>query len=385
MTITAAQFSASLEAHQDSLQYLKGVAEASQAEIEALRAGSVMMALRQASFFEAVLSANDIIGWGANVGLIQGRTNVVQIRPPGVDDAAPAGNETLHVESVSETTHSAFAQSEDGATVIGTGAANAQKVWRSIDGGESWTEVTLPGTVNTVSEVLVFRDPFAGSWYVFRGAVTGWDVYRSTDNGASFTLRSSAALPYSAHAITVAVDSSGRLWVNTQSAASALQYSDDQGATWPSVGGGGYTIDANLKVNAVVNWGGLVYALGVYTVGNQARICVYDPDLEAWSALASRQVLPEVGTFEAFSRFATVVGPYLVTIVLETDAAQDDALLVVLKSPSDWVVIGRLAALGATVRRGAYQAASPGGLHAYVDSTSGRLLRAVVEVLGPSV
>lgn len=67
-------------------------------------------------------------------------------------------------------------------------AGTYYKLWRTTDGGTSWTDVTsgLPTITNAISYVAVSGTDPEKVWVTFSGYVAGQKVYRSTDGGASW-------------------------------------------------------------------------------------------------------------------------------------------------------------------------------------------------------
>ena len=118
-------------------------------------------------------------------------------------------------------------------------------VYRTTDGGASWSKVLFPGLRSGISDMAM--DPsnpdviYAGVWEVRR---TGWSLqsggdqdglYRSTDGGTTWTKLTGNGLPDGIEgriAVAIAPSNPKRIYALIQSAHGLLWRSDDGGATW---------------------------------------------------------------------------------------------------------------------------------------------------------
>ncbi len=166
------------------------------------------------------------------------------------------GVRALAMSPAFESDHIAFAGAVDN---TGSGAKG---VFRSVNGGQSWTISTGIPTDRTVTAIAA-SPTFATDHTVF--AATSIQVYRSTDGGASFSIvpvsgawdfQSIAISPDFARDRTVFVGSS------PQSNGGVFR-STDAGDTWSQFNGGGLTSTASvlgLAVSPGYAGDGLVYA-----------------------------------------------------------------------------------------------------------------------------
>lgn len=315
-------------------------------------------------------SIGDIPGYGRSVGVIAldpSGVTIEALRQPGIDDTPI----TVGVLSVANTTYKwAFAQDEAGRIIVGHGAAPAQKVFRSTDGGLTWSEITLPagpGLSNAATAVTVFFDRFTGDWYIFRAmSLVTFAIYRSTNNGgtwAQVSYGSALAKPLE-HGTSIASEESGRIWAKTGMPATStvtIYYSDDQGATWSTA-----PMPAGHYPSALVEWNGVIMSLGSNGT---------NPFIAKWTGAAwSINAITKIQGAVSFARLAVLVGPLLVGVATGGTGSTSsvNSLVSFRKFEDDYQVIG---SVETTVWNVASQALSPGGVHAIANSTNGHILR----------
>lgn len=121
-------------------------------------------------------------------------------------------------------------------------------VYRTVDGGKTWSKVLFAGLRTGVSDMAMNpADPetvYAGMWEFRR---TGWSlqsggdqdgVYRSTDGGATWIRLVGNGLPDGDEgriAVAIAPSSPKRIYASIESKSGRLWRSDDGGATWTRV------------------------------------------------------------------------------------------------------------------------------------------------------
>jgi photosystem II stability/assembly factor-like uncharacterized protein len=109
-------------------------------------------------------------------------------------------------------------------------AGSSHGVWKSIDGGETWAFAGLPATYVTT----VVIDPLTPST-LYAGALDSDQVYRSTDGGASWTGSSVGfSDPSDVGVASILIDPTtpSRLYVMAVGAGSPLYKSTDGAQTW---------------------------------------------------------------------------------------------------------------------------------------------------------
>ncbi len=111
-------------------------------------------------------------------------------------------------------------------------------LYRSTDGAERWTRMTLPAGVNGPNGLAVDpRDPrrlYLAAWGVATpGGDTGGGIFLSTDRGATWT----NVLPYAQHVYDVTIDPRDPAILYASGFDQAAYRSIDRGATWSRVRG----------------------------------------------------------------------------------------------------------------------------------------------------
>ena len=94
---------------------------------------------------------------------------------------------------------------------------NSGKLWKTTDGGSSWSELTLPLSSNT-KRMLIQVDPKNANilYIAFTTGPNGQKVYKSTDGGSSWTNLSTATLNgQNVHSIALLGGSNGGLYYAT--------------------------------------------------------------------------------------------------------------------------------------------------------------------------
>lgn len=116
-------------------------------------------------------------------------------------------------------------------------SSNTNHLYRSADGGATWSAITLPAELATVTEGRFAVNPVNGQQLIVTGG-NNVALFYSTNGGTAWT---QAAVSSSG----VTFDQTGRAWI-------AEQYSDDGGLTWTSydddntasaIGGHNITVD----------------------------------------------------------------------------------------------------------------------------------------------
>lgn len=116
-------------------------------------------------------------------------------------------------------------------------SSNTNHLYRSADSGATWTEITLPIELATVTEGRFAVNPMNGDQMLVTGG-NSVNAFYSTDGGTNWTQTAVASSG-------ATYDQTGRVWM-------AEQYSDDGGATWSSydddnatsaIGGHNVTVD----------------------------------------------------------------------------------------------------------------------------------------------
>lgn len=307
-------------------------------------------------------------GFGANVGIVSilSGTDIV-----GYGEQGQLTQITCHTLAVSESGVSAFAQSPDGMTVIGTGASVNQTIWVSTNGGLSWTEVAYPDAAAAVSDIVVHYDRFTGHWFIIRANGSTAKVYRSTDNGSSWALRtSSLAYGGTSNATTLASAASGELYANTNLGSLNTTYvSTDGGATWSNA-----FAPTNRYVYSVVESKGDVYALGIDTSsGNK----LYFAKRTAGTWIQNTIAVPGTSPPILFTRFSTTVGPWIVALAINSFAGSGSGYLM---ASCDGGVTWLFESLGlSTVTAARRHAPSPGGVHLNLHTVATAMFRILGE------
>jgi photosystem II stability/assembly factor-like uncharacterized protein/N-acetylneuraminic acid mutarotase len=119
----------------------------------------------------------------------------------------------------------ALITANDGSLIAG----KDDKIFRSTDGGDTWTQIAS----NLLTDINCFvKIPSNG--YLFAGCIEdsdGGGVWRSLDNGKSWTqLKDTKGIRIS----TMTVNSNGIIFVGTRGTTTGIRWSSDYGNTWPS-------------------------------------------------------------------------------------------------------------------------------------------------------
>ena len=168
------------------------------------------------------------------------------------------------------------AVSADGGTVLWS-AGDGTGVYRSTDDGRSWTDVTgLAAGLHPVADprdpsVFYALDPNAGT------------VYRSTDGGATFTVRA-AGLPQGGNEqLQATPGTSGDLWLSALD--SGLYHSTDGGATWTKADSAASSYTLGFGKAAPGAGDATMYQVGV--VGGVTGVFMSTDGARSWTRINS--------------------------------------------------------------------------------------------------
>lgn len=293
-------------------------------------------------------------GFGQNVGVIGviADTDIAAFipTPSGVNKIS------LFTPAVAPTGQSSFAQDESAMTVIGTSVEANQTIWRSDDGGLTWSEVSYPSAPALSQEVLVAFDKYTGNWFIFRMNGGDYDTYRSGDDGLTWTLVNSL-LPWNGtNRITFAA-ADGELFVNANlTTLNSTFRSTDNGATWSNA-----YAPASRYVLSVVESGGNVFALGHDSSDTSPYVAEWNGS--SWTEIT--QTLPS-SAIVSFTRFSTRVGPFIVALAIDTFGSASTTSAAWLFSRDGCRTWRTVPYVSANVQNNRYQSPSPGGIHVAV-------------------
>ncbi len=306
-------------------------------------------------------------GWGRNVGVIGVSTLTGDVMMThskgGTSDAM-----TLFSPAIATASFASFAQDEDGSVIVGTGPEANQKAWRSLDGGLTWSEVALPGTVSVANEVLVTYNRFNGHFYIFRLMGYGkYRLYRSTDDGASWTFLNED-LPDSTapHSLSVAFSAS-EMFVNTNlNTLDSTKRSADDGATFSNA-----YAPASRYINSVVEMNGNIYALGYNSSTSKPYVAIRASG--AWSQLAAALPTGPV----CFTRFSTKMGPLIIALAISVFANTGNPYWMASRD-GGWT--WRAIPMGGAGYYDRYQSPSPGGVHVMITNSDSIMTLMMAEI-----
>jgi hypothetical protein len=261
-------------------------------------------------------------------------------------------------------------------TVIGTGDATTQTIWRSADGGYSWTEIAYPGSALACTDVIVYYDRFTGDWYIGRNGTTGSKVsiYRSVDDGVTWSLMSSTlAWGGTANAVTFAIAEDGTFFANTDYGVINTTFSStDHGATWSNA-----YAPASRYVHSVVEHKGDIFAAGYNSAGN----AIYWAKRESGTWVQQTIGFPTLVSGDSpkvFSRMTQTVGPLIFSVVLTSTTGPTETFYWVASKDGgqNWRYINADTSEYFTK----WQARSPGGVHYGFANSSTAVVRVPLEL-----
>ncbi len=303
-------------------------------------------------------------GWGRKVGVIGVSTlsgKVVMTHSKGgSSDSIP-----LFTPATAPASFASFAQDETGSVIIGTGPEANQKAWRSLDGGLTWSEVALPGTIALSQEVLAVRNRFNGYFYIFRMSGGIYNLYRSTDDGASWTLINSALGFSGAHRLSVAFSASDMFVNANMNTLSTTYRSADDGSTFSNA-----FAPSSRYVNSVVEINGNIYALGYNSSTAKPYVAIWASG--AWSQLAAAFPAGPI----CFTRFSTKMGPLIVALALDAFANTGSPFWMASRDNGyTW----RAIPMGGAGYYDRYQSPSPGGVHVMITNSDSTMTLMMTE------
>lgn len=150
--------------------------------------------------------------------------------------------------------------------------AGFKNVWKSTNMGTSWTQISSFNSTGLTSLVVAPSDPN----YIYASTASG--LYRTMDGGSTWT---TVPVPFSGTAtisyLAVSAADAHELWMSRSGYSSGLKVfqSKDAGATWTNISGD----LPNIPVNCIVNQTGTND--GVY-VGTDLGVFYHDNDLGGW-------------------------------------------------------------------------------------------------------
>jgi photosystem II stability/assembly factor-like uncharacterized protein len=104
-------------------------------------------------------------------------------------------------------------------------AAETRDVYRSVNGGASWMLV-FPGNGNSIGSLAIDSRQAWGTVYV---AKNYGDIWKTNDGGETWSSLTPLELAPYEHGTTISIDTEGRVYAKTQR---GVQISSDGGATW---------------------------------------------------------------------------------------------------------------------------------------------------------
>ena len=179
----------------------------------------------------------------------------------------------------------------------GNGGIAAGGFYRSVDGGINWIQ-SIAGFGRSKSINAIAVDPANPNLLYAGGSATG--LYRSIDTGDTWTLVSSAVPDHYVQSLTV--DSGGRVYCGF---GGTLHFSNNQGASWPSLNGNLQNIDvfnvvphpSNAKILYASSLGGAHRSVNGGVTWQTINTGLFDNDLFAMAIAPANPNILYVGTF----------------------------------------------------------------------------------------
>ncbi len=307
-------------------------------------------------------------GWGRNVGVIGVSVFDLVVATRADSAGTSLSSITLLTPTVAPTGTASFAQDETGTVIIGTSTEANQRIWRSLNGGITWTEVLYPSGSVASNEVLVTRNRFNGHWFILRNIASSGvlNIFRSTNDGATWTLVNTA-LPWAApRSMAVTFDEDGRMFVNFMGALNSTYVSTNNGTTFANAfaPGGRY-------VHSLVEWQGRAFALGHRSDTTLPYVAEWDGI--GWVGLATAFAPGPV----SFTRFSTTMPGMIVALAVSAFGISGTPYWMASR---DGGATWRVMPIIGTGFADRYQSPSPGGIHVMTANVDSEMTLATLEV-----
>jgi photosystem II stability/assembly factor-like uncharacterized protein len=117
-------------------------------------------------------------------------------------------------------------------------SGNVGKIWKTTDGGATFTQLTIPTTTGSSSRILLSINPENDNelWIAYAGGANGQKLFHTNDGGVTWNNISDASHnSQEGRSLLYVAGTNGALYYCTNT---TVHYSDDNGATWSVVNTG---------------------------------------------------------------------------------------------------------------------------------------------------